>query len=232
MNHSHQTQSLRTVRPRGAAIRRHRTQEGWNRTTLARASKCSPKTIENAENSRPIFLETLRNIARALHVECADLLLDEDDGPSDEESQRPLLNYSLARSTGSVIEREPGRKPGSIRINVSVCVEGDFDEFQVNRRLGGFISDLKKLIESCHAVTPLSTAEGSIIITIEMASVDVDRLVDAFRLDRLDTLRITDIINQSMLDWLCSPQGQFYMISLPAFGEYLRRRMESRKDTW
>jgi transcriptional regulator with XRE-family HTH domain len=52
-----------------------RIQRGWSQKVLAKKAGCDEKTIENAENRRPVRLKTINAIATALGVKPEDLIL-------------------------------------------------------------------------------------------------------------------------------------------------------------
>lgn len=61
-------------RVRVEVINRERERRGWDLHTLALAAKVDAKTITNAMSRRPVSLTTVRKLARALKMECDEVL--------------------------------------------------------------------------------------------------------------------------------------------------------------
>lgn len=64
----------RTVEADGTKVRALRVQRGLTQEELASRAHCDAKTIKRVEAGKPVYLQTLRNIARALGVEPCDIL--------------------------------------------------------------------------------------------------------------------------------------------------------------
>src|SRR5216684_6668189 len=66
----------RTVKPDGQRINRLRSEKGWNVAEMAANVGCSKRTVEKLESGSACYLFTLSNFAKALGVECRELLKD------------------------------------------------------------------------------------------------------------------------------------------------------------
>lgn len=55
-----------TVSPNGDEVRRRRLEKGWTQEKLAAQVGCSKRTIENVEVGKPVYIQTLAEIAQAL----------------------------------------------------------------------------------------------------------------------------------------------------------------------
>lgn len=64
----------RSVTPNGEAVRSARLRKAWSTSDLSRHTRCTVKTIENAERGKAIFANTLARIASALGVDYDSLI--------------------------------------------------------------------------------------------------------------------------------------------------------------
>ena len=112
----------RTVRPDAEAIKRLRVAKGWSVEVLADKAICSPKTLQNIENGKRVYLSTLSKIAAklALNVEVMTLV----------EGGKP--------------PPEPPKPPSCVQFQLVVSIP--FDQFDESEQLGGFIEFLKKFM--------------------------------------------------------------------------------------
>jgi transcriptional regulator with XRE-family HTH domain len=209
-------EATRTAIVDGGTVKALRKERGWNQATLAMKSDCSLRTVKNAEKGKPLFLTTVRNIADALGAPVSRLLLQ---APKDLDRllrhNVPLLKLTLAESVKPSALKRAGHDPGTFRIAVSFCLEGDHQAFKAKKgALREFVSSVSELIKACHELTPLRVTGGSIVITVEMTAADVRRLAAAYRAGRLDRLGVTDIVNESLVEWLYSSGEQGHIESL------------------
>lgn len=166
----------RTVRLDGAAAGRLRVERGLNVEEVAKAAKCSAKTVRNAEAGRPVYLVTARHLAAALGVEPAALLLDPPPAPLrgktyeitlrlttpfdqfDETDDLRALMRAIATRLGGEDDMEPKRiAPGSTLVTLEVTEE------QLVRLLRGFAEGLLDDLGVVQVQAPSDVRDGRVL---------------------------------------------------------------------
>jgi transcriptional regulator with XRE-family HTH domain len=93
--------SGRSVQPDGEKIRKLRHGHGWTVDQLRRKAGCVERSIQNAENGRPIQVGTLAVIAGALKVEPRELILDQQVQPTSTFRLQLLIETDIEKLNNS-----------------------------------------------------------------------------------------------------------------------------------
>jgi transcriptional regulator with XRE-family HTH domain len=169
----------RTVRPDAEAIKRLRVAKGWSVEVLADKAICSPKTLQNIENGKRVYLSTLSKIAAppALNVEVMTLV----------EGGKP--------------PPEPPRPQPLIQMQFVLSIP--FDQFDESAQLGGFIDFLKKFMKGGGDVNVLGVTPGSTLITVAVSIEDMLALSSAFKVGKLAEMQVVDcypLVDTAIID--------------------------------
>lgn len=155
----------RTVQPDGEKIKQLRLAKGWQVEELANEAGLSIGTVENIERGQPCFKVTLRRIAKSL-----------------EDNYQTLL-------VGA--EPEPQRPIADIRITCDIILAAPYEEFDAAKQLVAFIKTLEERINAFLQIEVKDVKPGkSVIVTVEMASSDIVKLLKAWAKRELADLPI------------------------------------------
>jgi transcriptional regulator with XRE-family HTH domain len=151
----------------GEAIQRLRIARGWTLKQLAeKPPRCSEKTIRSAEQSKPMQMFTLKNIATKLGVNYTDIV------------------------TG-IIPPEP-EKPKVRTWEFKVTVSTPYEEFDEADDLLKFMSLLMKRIGG-EPMELTSVSPGSTEITVKMTHTQIEKFIFAYVRGELDDLNIDSV---------------------------------------
>ena len=142
----------RTAKPDGEKIRQLRARKGWSQEVLARKSRCSKRTVENAEAGRSILLETLRRIAEARDLsEAGDLLPGEqvESAAEPQPQQSNRFRGSLPPLPCMLVGRDAAL--GKLRERLNAAAESERQSLQVLTAVHGWPGVGKTTIASALA---------------------------------------------------------------------------------
>ncbi len=134
---------------------------------MAKKARCSLKTVENVERGENVYLYTLSKFAQALGVEVSTLMI-------------------------GTAPPDPPKKERHFKVQITV--EVPFEEFDESVQLVSFMNMLKQIVQAKDDIMVAGVQEGSTIITLEMGTDDIERLLDEFTGGRakaeLDAFRV------------------------------------------
>jgi hypothetical protein len=162
----------RTVRPDSEAIKRLRVAKGWSVEVLADKAICSPKTVQNIETGKRVYLSTLSKIAAppALNVEVMTLV----------EGGKPPPEPP-----------KPPKSPPCVQFQLVVSIP--FDQFDESEQLGGFIEFLKKFMRGGGDIDVVGVTPGSTIITVAASIDDMLALYSALQAGKLAEVQVVEL---------------------------------------
>jgi transcriptional regulator with XRE-family HTH domain len=158
-------------RPRPGEIRSLRIAKGLGQPELAKASIVSVKTLSGIENGNAAYLKTFAKIAKALGVECAQLI------------------------EGATIPKQSTESGASRRlVRIGIKIDIPFDDFDETHPLAGLMAQLTTTIAAAGPVAVFNIEPGCVKLTLEMPEGDAGQLVRAFGLGNLDGLQVDAVI--------------------------------------
>jgi len=165
-------------------LREARAAKGWTQQKLAGAARCDAKTIGRLEKGRPVYLNTLFNVANALLVDVKDLLADEvrDDARVD------LANIA-SHPAAKTIRLSASQAAAAVK--TCVVVQKDINAFTPDDKEELFQS-IKRLVKAGEHTLELRYVEpGSVRLFFRMQASLVEPLldtIDAGELDKFDVI--------------------------------------------
>lgn len=160
----------------GEALKRFQLRKCWTNAALSFNSHVPLKTIERARKGERIELEKIDWLAEALEVESARLLL----------SEKPVRLYRLPTGEDVKIPINEDK-----RFEVTITIATPYHEFNRSEKKDAFIGLLDSVIKGSEPITINAVKEGSTLVTLEMSTQDILRLLAEMIDGTLGNMNIT-----------------------------------------
>jgi transcriptional regulator with XRE-family HTH domain len=173
-----------------ARVQKARAEKGWSQEQLATRARCSKKTIERAEQGKPLYNRNAVAIAAALGVEVGILM------PPDCSSVEPV-DTSSRQGAGDTNEAQT---PGSVR--VEIVIDQDFNTYPESEQERLLRKVKLALLMGAEEIRVVGKRPGSVRLSIELTPEQAERLLEAIGDGALDDCSVTaaNVFQDDLLD--------------------------------
>jgi transcriptional regulator with XRE-family HTH domain len=152
----------------GEKVRELRERTGWTKEELARKAGVHVKTVRRIEKSLPVMLTLIGYVAKALDVDCGDILTP---NPPSESRPKPKSPY----------------KRLELILGIKVKIES-------LAKAGQFAADFEEFLAAKYPTILFDIDAGSLLVSLEMEFEDIVSVLYSFCRGKFDKRRLREII--------------------------------------